>query len=62
MRQGGGRIALPGEEPFEGAAEVVWEMIAEGRDVEMGSPTPQIPAEDYLSEKVIGSLAERQAQ
>jgi len=55
-------VALPREESFEGAAEVVREMVAEGGEVEMGGSPPQIPAEDHLPEKEIGSLAERKAQ
>ena len=62
MRRGGGGIGLPGEESFEGKAELVREMIAEGREVEMGGSPPQVSAEDHLSEKGISSMAERKAQ
>ena len=61
-RSWGVGIVLPGEESFEGAAEVVREMVAEGGEVEMGGSPPQISAEDHLPEKGLGSLAERKAQ
>jgi hypothetical protein len=56
------RRCVGGEEPFEGAAEFEGKVLTEGRQIEVSGSAPQIPAEDHLTEKGIGSLAERKAQ